>query len=165
MEIQRVILNNIGLFEKLEISLAPTEQNPSNITVFVGNNGAGKTAILKALEVLDCKAKREIGKDNYDIYRIVEVLWAIDFDNPPVSAKADAMFDYREVLNYQGGKVMELEKLPTFRQRWDDDGGLSRSFLWIALIVVRFGWLIWVMWPKSDPVWLSVFLRAIKSVP
>ena len=62
---------------------------------------------------------------NYDIYRIVEVLWAIDFDNPPVSAKADAMFDYREVLNYQGGKVMELEKLPTFRQRWDDDGGLG----------------------------------------
>ncbi|MCZ8120618.1 MAG: hypothetical protein O9295_21870 [Microcystis sp. LE18-22.4A] len=60
-----------------------------------------------------------------DIYRIVEVLWAIDFDNPPVSAKADAMFDYREVLNYQGGKVMELEKLPTFRQRWDDDGGLG----------------------------------------
>ncbi|MDS3861278.1 AAA family ATPase [Thermosynechococcaceae cyanobacterium BACA0444] len=49
MEIQRVILNNIGLFENLEIALAPTEQNPSNITVFVGNNGAGKTSILKAL--------------------------------------------------------------------------------------------------------------------
>lgn len=49
MEIQRVILNNIGLFEKLEISLTTTEQNPSNITVFVGNNGAGKTTILKAL--------------------------------------------------------------------------------------------------------------------
>jgi len=46
MEIQRVILNNIGLFEKLEISLAPTEQNPSNITVFVGNNGAGKVGLL-----------------------------------------------------------------------------------------------------------------------
>ncbi|MBE9127919.1 AAA family ATPase [Coleofasciculus sp. LEGE 07081] len=49
MEIQRVILNNIGLFENLEIPLAPTEQNPSNITVFVGNNGAGKTSVLKAL--------------------------------------------------------------------------------------------------------------------
>jgi predicted ATP-binding protein involved in virulence len=49
MEIQRVILNNVGLFEKLEIPLAPTENNPSNITVFVGNNGAGKTSVLKAL--------------------------------------------------------------------------------------------------------------------
>ncbi|MEQ9236631.1 AAA family ATPase [Coleofasciculus sp. E2-BRE-01] len=49
MEIQRVILNNIGLFENLEIPLAPTKQNPSNITVFVGNNGAGKTSVLKAL--------------------------------------------------------------------------------------------------------------------
>lgn len=49
MEIQRVILNNIGLFENLEIPLAPTDQNPSNITVFVGNNGAGKTSVLKAL--------------------------------------------------------------------------------------------------------------------
>ncbi len=49
MKIQQVILNNIGLFENLEISFAPTEKNPSNITVFVGNNGAGKTSILQAL--------------------------------------------------------------------------------------------------------------------
>ncbi|WP_046662756.1 hypothetical protein [Microcystis aeruginosa] len=70
--------------------------------------------VTHLVKVLDCKAKREIG---------VEVLWAIDFDNPPVSAKADAMFDYR--VRYQGGNVMELEKLPTFRQRWNDDGGLG----------------------------------------
>ena len=49
MEIQRVTLNNVGLFENLEIPLAPTEHNPSNITVFVGNNGAGKTSALKSL--------------------------------------------------------------------------------------------------------------------
>jgi predicted ATP-binding protein involved in virulence len=49
MEIQRLTLNNIGLFENLRIRLAPTEQNLSNITVFVGNNGAGKTSVLKAL--------------------------------------------------------------------------------------------------------------------
>ncbi|MGL5196906.1 MAG: AAA family ATPase, partial [Chroococcales cyanobacterium] len=49
MEIKRVILNNVGLFENLEILLAPTPENPSNITVLVGNNGAGKTSILAAL--------------------------------------------------------------------------------------------------------------------
>lgn len=49
MEIQRVILTNFELFKNLEISLAPTQQNPSNITVFVGKNGAGKSSILTAL--------------------------------------------------------------------------------------------------------------------
>ncbi|MBO0350188.1 AAA family ATPase [Phormidium pseudopriestleyi FRX01] len=49
MEIKRVILNNIGLFKNQEIIVAPTEENPSNITVLVGNNGAGKTSILAAL--------------------------------------------------------------------------------------------------------------------
>ena len=49
MEIQRVNLNNVGPFESVEILLAPTEHNPSNITVFVGNNGAGKTSVPNAL--------------------------------------------------------------------------------------------------------------------
>jgi hypothetical protein len=75
--------------------------------------------------VLDYKAEREVWKGDYDVYRIVEVLWAIDFGNPPVSAKADAMFDYSEILDYRSGNVMELESLPTFRQRWNDDGGLG----------------------------------------
>ena len=49
MEIKQVILHNIGPFETLNVPLAPTEQNRSNITVFVGNNGAGKTSVLQAL--------------------------------------------------------------------------------------------------------------------
>lgn len=81
--------------------------------------------ITHLVRVLDYKAEREVWKGAYDIYRIVEVLWTIDFDHPPVSAKADAMFDYSEVLDYRSGNVMELESLPTFRQRWDDDGGLE----------------------------------------
>ncbi len=51
MRIQRVILNKVGLFEKLDIPLAPTDHNPSTITVFVGNNGAGKTSVLRALAI------------------------------------------------------------------------------------------------------------------
>jgi predicted ATP-binding protein involved in virulence len=49
MEIKRVILKNIGPFETLEIPLAPTEKNPINITVFIGNNGTGKTSVLQAI--------------------------------------------------------------------------------------------------------------------
>jgi predicted ATP-binding protein involved in virulence len=49
MEIKRVILENIGPFETLEIPLAPTEQNPINVTVFIGNNGTGKTTVLQAI--------------------------------------------------------------------------------------------------------------------
>ncbi len=49
MEIKRVILNGIGPFETLEIPLAPTNQNPSKVTVFVGSNGTGKTSVLQAL--------------------------------------------------------------------------------------------------------------------
>lgn len=51
MKIKSIVLRNIGLFQYLEFSLAPTPQNPSNITVFVGNNGTGKTSILKALTI------------------------------------------------------------------------------------------------------------------
>lgn len=48
MKVQRVILKNFGLFENQEISVPPTERISRNITVFVGNNGTRKTAILKA---------------------------------------------------------------------------------------------------------------------
>lgn len=64
----------------------------------------------------------KFGRVITDIHRIVEVLWTIDFGDPPVSAKADAMFDYSEVIDYRSGNVMELESLPTFKQHWDDGG-------------------------------------------
>ncbi len=49
MEIKRIVLNNIGPFKSVEIPLAPTEQKTSNITVFIGKNGTGKTSVLQAL--------------------------------------------------------------------------------------------------------------------
>lgn len=49
MEIKKITLHNIGRFSKLEIPLAPLDDLNSNITVLVGNNGSGKTSILKGL--------------------------------------------------------------------------------------------------------------------
>ncbi|HMU86270.1 MAG TPA: AAA family ATPase [Agitococcus sp.] len=49
MEIKQFRLANLGRFSELEVKLAPTPELKSNVTVFIGNNGAGKTSILKAL--------------------------------------------------------------------------------------------------------------------
>ncbi|XHR85752.1 MAG: hypothetical protein ACFKPT_16460 [Gloeotrichia echinulata GP01] len=55
--------------------------------------------VTHLVRVLDYKPEREDWKGDYDIYRIVEVFWTIDFVNPPASAKADKMFDYSAVSN------------------------------------------------------------------
>jgi len=49
MEIKQFRLHNIGRFKDITIPLAPTEQSGGNVTVFVGNNGTGKTSLLKSL--------------------------------------------------------------------------------------------------------------------
>lgn len=49
MEVKNLTLHNIGRFSELEIPLAPLGNLNSNVTVFVGNNGSGKTSILRSL--------------------------------------------------------------------------------------------------------------------
>ena len=49
MKIKQLQLKNYGRFENLTVDFAPTENRVSNVTVIVGNNGAGKSQILQAL--------------------------------------------------------------------------------------------------------------------
>ncbi|MFN3893160.1 MAG: AAA family ATPase [Acinetobacter sp.] len=48
MKIQSFSLKNIGQFQDISVSLAPTKDYSSNVTVFIGNNGSGKTSLLKS---------------------------------------------------------------------------------------------------------------------
>ena len=49
MEIKKFRMQNVGRFESIDVELAPTSNIASNVTIFVGNNGSGKTSILKGL--------------------------------------------------------------------------------------------------------------------
>jgi predicted ATP-binding protein involved in virulence len=66
MEVKELTLHNVGRFEELKIPLAPLGNLNSNVTVFVGNNGSGKTSILKSLATslswLVARVQSEAGK-------------------------------------------------------------------------------------------------------
>ncbi|QSJ16116.1 hypothetical protein JYQ62_30835 [Nostoc sp. UHCC 0702] len=81
-----------------------------------------KGYVTHLVKVLDDKPDRETS-DDYGIYRIVETLWTVDFDNPSPIVKSDKVFGYS--VKYQGGDVMKLETLPTFDERWYTNGGLQ----------------------------------------
>ncbi|MFL1807918.1 AAA family ATPase [Plesiomonas shigelloides] len=49
MEVKSFTLHNLGRFSNLELPLAPLDNLNSNVTVFMGNNGSGKTSILRGL--------------------------------------------------------------------------------------------------------------------
>ncbi len=49
MEIQYFGLTNLGRFKSLEVNLSKTEFAKNKVVVFIGNNGAGKTSILKSI--------------------------------------------------------------------------------------------------------------------
>ncbi|MEB0078735.1 AAA family ATPase [Pseudomonas sp. CCI3.2] len=68
MEIKNIRLRNVGRFVDLQVALAPTHQHASNVTVLVGNNGAGKTSLLKSVALslswLVARIRSEKGSGN-----------------------------------------------------------------------------------------------------
>ena len=49
MQVKSIVLYNIGQFEELVVPFAPLTENAPKVTVFIGNNGSGKTTVLKSL--------------------------------------------------------------------------------------------------------------------
>lgn len=78
------------------------------------------------VKVLNRQPEYDDFKGDFNIYRIVEIVWKMDRVEPlSENYKADKVFDYSKVLDYQGGNLMKLEELPTFKEAWDHRGGIS----------------------------------------
>lgn len=80
-----------------------------------------KSFVTHLIKVCDDERKERTGKGEFDIYRNVEVLWVIDWNN--TLAKADEVFGYSEVYYYQGGNVMKLETITSLH--WKSRGGFA----------------------------------------
>ena len=85
-----------------------------------------KGYITHLVKVLDCKPKEDHWQGHFNIYRIVEILWVIDWKNLPDLYKVQEVFGYSEIIYYQGGDVMQLDHLPSFKNYWDSKGGLEK---------------------------------------
>ena len=81
--------------------------------------------VTHLVKILDRQSEREEWQGEWSLYRIVEVVWALDCSAPSASAKADIIFGFPGVLAFMGGNAMRLEDLPTFKKAWDAKGGLA----------------------------------------
>lgn len=82
-----------------------------------------KGYVTHLIKVLDCELKYESWQGDFCIYRLVEVLWVIDWGALPNSDRAESIFSYP--VRYRSGNVMNLRTLPTFQKYWNENGGLN----------------------------------------
>lgn len=119
MKVKRLHLQNYGRFEDLKIDFAPTADRTSNVTVIVGNNGAGKSQILQALATsLSWFISKLVNDtDGFEIDKSlikngkndVEINVLVDFDenNPrPYGPIEDA---YWTISNVKDGRINSFD--------------------------------------------------------
>ncbi|AOJ90467.1 ATP-binding protein [Burkholderia sp. MSMB0856] len=64
MNVEKLELRNVGQFRSLTVALAPLPAVPSNVTILIGNNGTGKTTILKSLATVLSWLVARVRSDN-----------------------------------------------------------------------------------------------------
>ncbi len=79
-----------------------------------------RAKVTHIVRLLNNTLYKELYDTEFNIYRLVQVVWMADYWSVPPDQ--DMIFGYH--VHLEGGKVMELETLPTFKGYWDSKGGL-----------------------------------------
>ncbi len=121
MKVKRLHLQNYGRFEDLKIDFAPTAEKTGNVTVIVGNNGAGKSQILQALAtslswfVGSLKTGETIGStiDPHSIKNekneaSIKVIMDCAKDNEPDNSKSQLSCVQWQLSEVRDGRVRQL---------------------------------------------------------
>ncbi|MBD2606609.1 hypothetical protein H6G81_19250 [Scytonema hofmannii FACHB-248] len=80
-----------------------------------------RTKVTHIVKLLNNTLYKEPHDTEFNIYRLVQVVWIADYWSVPPDQ--DIIFGFH--VHLQGGKVMELETLPAFKTYWDSRGGLA----------------------------------------
>lgn len=121
MKVKRLHLQNYGRFEDLKIDFAPTAEKNGNVTVIVGNNGAGKSQILQALAtslswfVGSLKTGKTIGS-KIDLHSIknekneasIKVIMDCGRDNEPDKSRSQLSYVQWQLSKVRDGRVRQL---------------------------------------------------------
>ncbi|HAR75422.1 MAG TPA: ATP-binding protein [Psychrobacter sp.] len=121
MKVKRLHLQNYGRFEDLKIDFAPTTEKTGNVTVIVGNNGAGKSQILQALATslswfVGSLKTGEITGSKIDLKLIkndkteasIKVITDHQKDNKSDVSKSQFSFVQWQLSNVRDGRVEQL---------------------------------------------------------
>ena len=119
MKVKRLHLQNYGRFDDLNIDFAPTAEKTGNVTVIVGNNGAGKSQILQALATSFSwfVSKLVNDTDGFEIDKTlikngkndVKVNILVDFDENNPRAYGPVEDAYWTVSNVKDGRISSFQ--------------------------------------------------------
>lgn len=133
MYIKKIIIDNVRCFKHLEIDLS-TRGGVNNLAVFLGNNGVGKTTLMRCIALCLCEESGAAGLlDELDSYWIRE---------EAADQKATIRIEFERTNNYSKVPYIETTiKSSKFGEEVDvrQKTGPARSDFWDDLFICAYG--------------------------
>lgn len=132
MKVKHLHLQNYGRFENLKIDFAPTSEKAGNVTVIVGNNGAGKSQILQALATSLSWIIVELENKNHEGEFLKQSIIKNNSENTEIKITVDSLNSTSNDNNWKNNKLSVAWKISASREKklspavyGIDDHGLS----------------------------------------